>query len=497
MTWLRAFAALTLTASVFAETPLPEAAVSILENDGEVRAAAFSPDGKVLATAGERGVVRLWDGESGEGLRSLKGLPDPVSAVSFSRTGKFVVASDDTGAIRRWEAGSGKERKPASLRAGLRALAHDPRNDLLACGGGNSLMEVLALPSFDREERYNIDKAGFLIGNNEGNLEALAYSRDGYLLGGCGGPNLAVFDIASGDRLLQVTEAGAGLHAFAFSPDRQLAAAGCEDGRVRVWEIASGLELIAITSGKSPVRSIAFSRDGSFVASGADDGVVRFWDLEAGGEATPLKGHKKGVTCVAVSPGGKTIATGGLDGIAILWKATVDRDPPTPPDEAKTVRLWEDFASPDSARAWRAVVPLAAGGAKTVAYVRAKLDAQAAPERVASLLKDLDAEAADTRDAGQAELERLGRLAEKPVREALAAAASAEHRGRIEAVIASWDAFERLTPPIRRWLRAVTALEKIGGDEARAAIEAIARNTPSATERGAAKRALKRMKAGK
>ena len=335
------------------------------------------------------------------------------------------------------------------------------------------------------------------MGNDVGKLEGLAYSRDGYLLGGCGGHDLAVFDIASGDRLLQVSEAGAIFHAFAFSPDRQLAAAGCEDGHVRIWEIASGLELIAITSGKSPVRSIDFSRDGSFVASGADDGVVRFWDLEAGGEATPLKGHTKAVTSVAVSPGGKTIATGGLDGIAILWKATVDRDPPTAPDEAKTARLWEDFASSDSPRAWRAVAPLSAGGAKTVAFVRARLESQTAADRLAALLEDLDVEAAPARDAAQAELERLGRLAEKPVRDALAAGPTAESRGRLEAVIASWDAPERLTAPVRRWLRAVTALEKIGGEEARAAIQAIAKDSPNATERGAARRALKRMKAAR
>lgn len=495
MTQLRLLsAALLSAAAAAAETPLPEGAVARLENDGEVRAVEFSADGTVLATAGVRGVVRLWDGATGEPLRSLKGLDAPVTAIAFSRSGKTVFAGVNSGAFRRWEVGTGKERKGGAFKAGLHALAFDPRNDFLAGGGTNTLVEVLEVPSYEVDERYNISKAGFLMGDTPGGVASVAYSRDGYLLGGCGRRLLAVFDIATGERLLQAEDGQAIFHAFAFSPDRQLAAAGCEDGRVRVWEIASGVELVAITSGKLPVRSIDFSRDGSFVASGGDDGVVRFWDLEAGGEATPLKGHAKGVTCVAVSPSGKTVATGSLDGTALLWKAAVDRDPPTPPDAVKMERLWEDLASADPARAWRAVAPLAAGGPAAAAFVRERFEGQAAPGRVAGLLKGLDDEDVVRRQAAQDELERLGKDAEKAVVEAIAAAGSAESRRRLAAVAASWDAPERATPAVHRWMRALAVLEKAGGAEAQEAVAAIAAGAPMAMERAAARRAMKRLK---
>ena len=62
---------------------------------------AFSPDGRLLATAGADKVVRLWDAETGKEHAALPGA-DRVTAVAFSPDGRSVAAGCKDGLVRVW-----------------------------------------------------------------------------------------------------------------------------------------------------------------------------------------------------------------------------------------------------------------------------------------------------------------------------------------------------------------------------------------------------------
>src|SRR5205823_1772859 len=65
---------------------------------------AFSPDGRLLATAGEKRPVFVWDAATGKRVAALPyGLPIGASAVAFSRDGRFLATALPEGAIRLWE----------------------------------------------------------------------------------------------------------------------------------------------------------------------------------------------------------------------------------------------------------------------------------------------------------------------------------------------------------------------------------------------------------
>jgi WD40 repeat protein len=65
---------------------------------------AFSPDGRLLATAGERSAVFVWDTASGKRVASLpNGLPVGANGVAFSRDGRLLAAALPEGAIQIWE----------------------------------------------------------------------------------------------------------------------------------------------------------------------------------------------------------------------------------------------------------------------------------------------------------------------------------------------------------------------------------------------------------
>src|SRR5262249_30275367 len=71
---------------------------------GYVLDLAFSPDGRLLATAGERESAFVWERATGKRVAALPdGLPIGASALAFSRDGRFLATALPEGSIRLWE----------------------------------------------------------------------------------------------------------------------------------------------------------------------------------------------------------------------------------------------------------------------------------------------------------------------------------------------------------------------------------------------------------
>ncbi|MFI7295562.1 trypsin-like peptidase domain-containing protein, partial [Streptomyces sp. NPDC050121] len=75
---------------------------------GDVYRVAFSPDGRILASASADKTVRLWDVGTGKLRRILNGHSGKVWSVAFSPDGRTLATASDDRTIRLWNADTGK-----------------------------------------------------------------------------------------------------------------------------------------------------------------------------------------------------------------------------------------------------------------------------------------------------------------------------------------------------------------------------------------------------
>ncbi len=103
----------------------------------------FSPDGGLLAVAGDSGVTWILDAESREPLRALKGHVGQVRAVAFDTTGRQLASAGDDGTVRLWDPTSGQELHTLHGHTGwVNGVAFNPDGQQLASASSDDTVRL-------------------------------------------------------------------------------------------------------------------------------------------------------------------------------------------------------------------------------------------------------------------------------------------------------------------------------------------------------------------
>jgi WD40 repeat protein/formylglycine-generating enzyme required for sulfatase activity len=99
---------------------------TLMHGSANVHQAAWSPDGKTLATTASDHLVRIWNMETGAIDHTLKGHTDKVWSVAWSRDGRRLASAAEDQSVRIWDTSTGKsvatfDRLPETMPSGAGA----------------------------------------------------------------------------------------------------------------------------------------------------------------------------------------------------------------------------------------------------------------------------------------------------------------------------------------------------------------------------------------
>jgi eukaryotic-like serine/threonine-protein kinase len=275
----------------------------------------FSPDGNWLISTHGDGSILLWNVEDRQLAGNLNEHSGPVRSVAYSSDGTHIASASEDGTVLIWNAdGTSKE---------TTLIGHDAR--AMAVGFSPDRKWIASMDFYRNLIRWDLDRGQprWTV-NTHLPGRMLAISPDSRWIAVSAGVFSAedgrqVFDFGQTKPELQE------IYGVAFSTDgRWLGCAGA-NGQLSLVDVRGWRLVECLDVKESQLIAVSFSPDSKSLITGDDEGRVRLWSLNPLHEVALIGRHSARVKSVTFSPDGSEVASAGDDRNICLWDIATRR----------------------------------------------------------------------------------------------------------------------------------------------------------------------------
>lgn len=295
---------------------------------GEIRQLLFSPNGSLLATAGNGGIM-LRDTSDLQSIKDLERLSNEVvNAIAFSEDGSIFAAGGPDGIVTIWDVTTASRLGTIPDNGNITSLAFSPDGKMLAVAGDGRIILWRLNGAGDYQRIRTISDGPItLVAFRPINQSVLLVSggKDGFF---------RFWDLGNPQEPISLNTRNIYfVPASGISFSGKYLALAWENGEIQLYDCSNPVKLY----GLSPIRtnqeleSVAISADAQTIAAGGKNGSILLYDISD--KQNPrltksLTSHTEQVQSIAFHPNNQYMASGGTDKATVLWN--ISQDPLSP-----------------------------------------------------------------------------------------------------------------------------------------------------------------------
>ncbi|HZF13519.1 MAG TPA: WD40 repeat domain-containing protein [Thermoanaerobaculia bacterium] len=282
-----------------------------LHHPAALSAAAFSRDGRWVATACDDKAAWVWNAATGRPAFPPFHHQAEVTAVEFSPDGSLL-ATVAEGAFL-WDLAHGR---------GVSRIGGEPARVARFSPDGHRLLLVAAAPGQpEKAQAWDVatrQPASPPLGGTGAVLDAEWSPEGGRIATASSDGTAAVWDVATGRPLASTLHHQSQINSIRFSPDGRRVVTASADGTAQIWDAATGQPSKSHLVHQGHVNAARFSPDGRYVATASADDTAQVWDADTGRSLRTFR-HGYAVLSAIFSPDSTRLLTASRDGTARIW----------------------------------------------------------------------------------------------------------------------------------------------------------------------------------